>query len=175
MLDQNSSAVECLPVAVSPSGQAGERRQGLALQIFDQIPPGYVAFRIADHGSEPLIKRGEVVIIDNEDNRPEDGALFLCRYTGGSQQSLRINETFTRDVRIVEDGRTVRQTAWFLGHHCRPRDSSAAESWLIAGRHGAFVDGPYLGYGEGARALRDILIGRVVGILSSDSNSGRAQ
>jgi len=150
-------------------------RLGLELRVFCSIPVGFVAFAVSGGSCEPMIRPAEVAIIDPEDRSPREGGLFLCRHTGPSQQSLQINETFTRDVRIVEEGRTVRQTAWFLGHRCRPRDSSAVESWLIAGRPGALVDGPYLEYGEGARALRDILIGRVVGILSSDSNSGRAQ
>lgn len=168
MLDQNSSAVECLPVAVSPSGQAGERRQGLALQMFDQIPPGCLAFRVADHGSEPLIERGEVVIIDNEDNRPEDGALFLCRYVSASHQSYRVLETFLQDRNISMDGRIERQPCWILGNHHRPRSNAECLAWMKAGRPGAFCDGPYLQFDGNASILHNTLLGRVIGILAPE-------
>ena len=154
--------------AAPSTGEFHDGVRHLALFMFDHIPPGHLAFTVSDHSCEPLIRPGEVAIIDTADHEPEDGALFL-RKAGSVKSrnlSLSIVETILREANIVVDGEACPQPVWTLANHHRPRSQAEIVSWLRAGKPGCFVDGPFCHYGENAWYVRDLLIGKVVGILS---------
>ena len=159
--------------AVPPNFENDEAAPSLALRVFHHIPPGYLAFTVPDHGCEPLIRCGEVAIIDISDNAPEDGALFL-RKAGNSQTgyaTYRIEELIPHMCRTTIDGELGLHPAWYLGAHHRPKGRDEIVAWLRAGKPGIFVDGPYLQHPDSARMVRGMLVGRVVGVLAGATAS----
>jgi hypothetical protein len=145
---------------------------GPALRAFEQIPSDCLAYVVQDHSCEPLIRRGEVAIIDVSNHEPEDGALFLSQ--AGSVRNgnfkLYVVETILKHARVQgDDGQFIQRPVWYLGNHLRPHGAAQIEAWLRAGKPGAFVDGPYAHDGDKAWYVRSLLIGRVVGILGAST------
>lgn len=160
-----NSASKELP---APSWIEGEP---VVLQMHDRLPIGCLAFAIPDRSCEPLLRRGEIAIIDPfGDRAPVAGALYL-RWSvspawGGS---LRIVENHERMGHVAdEDGEIVsRRLSYFVAHN-RPR---AIEQWAVWSKEYGMIpmaDGPWDFARENSRTEFDRLIGRVVGVLAGD-------
>ncbi|MFM2278862.1 MAG: hypothetical protein RLZZ444_1093 [Pseudomonadota bacterium] len=137
-----------------------------AVRIFGQLPDGFLAFAIPDRSCEPLIRRGEVAVVDPEDREVVDGALFLMRYVGGAggqgRASLRVLEGFARPVENFS-GVICRPPAFYFVAHNRARP----------GRPGPFApaDGPYhIGPTHDDLTIPSV-VGRVVGIFAAHDSS----
>lgn len=131
--------------------------------VYDDAPIGCIAFVVADDETAPLLRPGDVVLIDTRDREPSDRDLFVIQWSSGRRS---IVETFLRQVRYEQgsDAEAVESFGWCVGAYSRPR--SYAEI-IAAARRGSFrpVDGPYAAEGAMAGYLQSKLIGRVVGLL----------
>lgn len=171
MYIQNSAANKRTPAASHQAFKMTQEDRGIALRIFDRIPANCLAFTVSGQSCAPLIRCGEVAVIDTKDNQPEDGALFLTRLGSDRNQHYKVLETFLRDCRIAIEGDFEQQRCWMLGDHYRPRSKEECVAWIEAGRGGAFCDGPFPQFDEGAAYLNKVLLGRVIGILVPEISS----
>jgi hypothetical protein len=147
-------------VGYTPSGRQSDLRPFI---VYDDAPIGCIPFVVADEETAPLLRPGDVVLIDTRDREPSDRDLFLIQRSSGRRS---IVETFLRPVRYWQcrDGEAVESFGWSVGAFNRPRGSAQI---MAAARRGLFVsvDGPYATEGAGAAYLQSKLIGRVVGLL----------
>lgn len=131
-----------------------------AVAVFETLPPGCTAFTVADHDCAPLLRPGDVAVVDLADRGLDDGELYLYRFgRGTSRPSQRIQQISLGMPLRSDPGRE----RWFVGPYARPRSraevlASAAAGTLVV------CDGPFTGAGLGY--LQDGIVGRVVGILA---------
>lgn len=122
------------------------------LQIFDDLPAGFLAIAIDDHCTRPLIEKGEIAVVDIGDRDLYNGALYLRRIVSSNgKASLHISEAYHIPRRWVDaDGNSALfPTTWFVPHN----------------RRAGFADGPWPLEPGAPLHPRDTIVGRVVGLL----------
>lgn len=130
-----------------------------AVPVFEALPAGCTAFTVADSDCAPLLRPGDVAVVDLTDRALDDGELYLYRFgRGTARPSQRIQQISLGASLRSDPGRE----RWFVGPYARPRSrdevlASAAAGMLVV------CDGPFSG--AGLAYLRDGIVGRVVGIL----------
>jgi hypothetical protein len=138
-----------------------------AFVVFDELPAGCIAFPIVNQDSDPLLRPGDVAVIDTNDRRA-DADLFLIEWGRSSPAGPRrvLIELYPKRGRYGVSA--MEGSKWYAGAYARPRTAEAAVAAIIAGdkKCSTFVDGPYDLEGErNGDYLPSLLIGRVVGIL----------
>ena len=117
---------------------------------FDRLPPNCIAFVVQNEESFPHLRPGEIAIVDTEQRDPVRNELFLVEYGRSSRPCRCVAELWTRQHRN-SDGEF---TGWWSGAYARRREA-------VFGRRIA-CDGPLL-----EQDMKDVVLGRVVGILES--------
>jgi hypothetical protein len=147
-----SALANCLPAPATESA--------LRLELFDSVPPWAVVHAARDDTTAPLIRKGEVAVVDSDGQTgwlPEHDGLFLVEYVTPAHGHFG-RERRTRA--IVQTRKSNRgDGTWYAAPYSAPRSSEEAERELRRGRL-TCVDGPY----PDAETLADKLIGRVVGL-----------
>lgn len=129
--------------------------------VFEQLPHGCFALEVTDYDSEPLIHRGEFVVIDPNDCEPVFGSLFLRRYN--SVPDLAIVEVLVSPFRKPSPGRKSRV---MLASHNRPRTIDEQVACLKVGGRMGWADGPFEVEGPLAWYIGSIILGRVIGLYA---------
>lgn len=138
-----------------------------AFVVFDELPAGCIAFPIVNQDSDPLLRPGDVAVIDTNDRRP-DADLFLIEWGRGNPIGPRrvLVELYPKRGRYGSPA--AEGSKWYAGAYARPRSHEAALAAIISGdrKCSTFVDGPYDTEDQpNGWYLPSLLIGRVVGIL----------
>lgn len=124
------------------------------------IKRGRTKFLVKDHYTEPLLYAGDWAAIDPDLRVPEDGGLFLIKWSGGKQEILQL---CLREFKNSEGP----FTAWMVAPFRRPRSHKAAEAWMEKTNVIDWCsDGPYP-----AKAMRELIVGKVVGIFRPDATA----
>lgn len=151
-------------LALKPQVEDG----AVVLELFDRLPTGCLAFTVPDHSCLPLIKRGEVAVIDpTGDRTPIAGALYLHwsvnSYGAGR---LRIVENYERQSRVREpSGLISEEKGSIFVDHNRPRHPSQWPAFAKEFGSIPMGDGPWCYDLNCHRDQFNKLIGRVVGML----------
>jgi len=137
-----------------------------ALKLFDAVPRGCLVHVAADGSAEPLIRVGEIVIVDPSDRRFVEvpGLFLICWASRGPERYA--TRRFSFALREVHPGRPPNDDLWWASPYNRPRSRAAAERDLAMARSIAVSDGPL-----SAVDMIDQIVGRVVGIYAP-SRSG---
>ena len=141
---------------------APDHRPELSLEVFDSIPAWAIAHAADDNSAAPLIRYGEVVVVESNGQAgwypADDGSLFLIEYVSPPPLSTLKYERRTRA--IVETRRSNRDPdKWYAAPRVAPRTLEAGQKQIRQTGILWGVDGPYT-----EEQLIDRLIGRVVGI-----------
>ena len=126
--------------------------------IYNDIPPGCIAFELPDDSCLPHFRAGEVAIIDSADRAPMHGELFLLQYRSGKDQIIR--ETTRQGI----NGSAV----WWIHPSNRPRSHEDRLRRMRCGLATITSDGPYADSDDHAGYVESLLKGRVVGLLEMD-------
>ena len=128
-----------------------------ALRLMDHIPDGHVVHAIADHSGDPLLRKGEIVIVDRRDHNARDGGIFLVER--GQRHSIDLR---TRDVVSIETREFTSTHGPMMGWWMHPVARLNEDVIAQAHRTGGFYmsDGPY---GDVCH-VNAVVVGRVVGI-----------
>lgn len=126
--------------------------------IYDDLPPGCIAFEAPDDTALPHLRAGEVAVIDTRDQVPMHGEMFLVHYQSSNQPCLL--ET-TR--RVIEAG-----PVWWLHPTNRQRSKAELKRRIRCGLGFVLSDGPYDAAPGRDQYVRDLIQGRVIGILEMD-------
>lgn len=153
-----------------------------ALQIFHELPAGFVAFALDDSSAEPLVKPGEIVVADVNDRVIHAGGIYLRRIVSGNGRArLCVKEVFTQPQRqLADDGTSYMADAFYFVSHNRPGSIEEWPAWARQnGGRMEMADGPFyppssVRHLQFWRDQVSTVIGRVVGILSISSASGAA-
>lgn len=159
-------------MATTPNRQIAEPQQPelRAFIVYDHVPPGCIAHQITDERSAPILRPGDVVLIDTRQREPMHRELFLIAYTPRSSDNtppMEIVEAYLRPGRYGSgpNGEMIDSHAWFVGAYNRPRSYEQMLAWGSSRKPIECVDGPYATEGRNAGYLQEKLRGRVVGIL----------
>lgn len=125
--------------------------------VYRRLPEACFAFELRDHSCEPLLHRGECLVIDLLDREPVEGELFLVEWSGGRREVV---EFLPRDV--------AGEPHWYLHSYNRPRSVDEVGEWLKRRWAGAFPDGPYAADAPPETHIRRRVVGKVIGILEMD-------
>jgi hypothetical protein len=126
------------------------------LLLFHNPPAGYLAFPINDDTARPVLRQGDIAIIDTDQREPVGHELYLIQWTSGRKQ---IVEVFSRIYR-GEGG--APRCGWYTGRPARPRTAVARQALVNLGLFQTLmIDGPRSHFGEA-------LIGRVVGVVTAE-------
>jgi hypothetical protein len=125
--------------------------RGRSLEMFDVVPPWATIHAARDDSMAPLIRKGEIAVIEGGDRAgllPQEGQLFLIEYSGTATSYDRFPRR-TRNIVVTRESKR-RDGSWYAGPLAHQ------------GRGGALhmSDGPY----RDADTIAHNLIGRVVGI-----------
>lgn len=159
-----------------------------ALQIFHELPAGFVAFALDDGSAEPLVMPGEIIVADVNDRDISVGGIYLRRIVSGNGHArLCVNEVFKQPQRQLADDDTwyMADAFYFVSHNpaglSEKLPAWAREEWPSwahpNGGRIAVADGPFY-QPLSARHLQywrsqvATVVGRVVGILSLTPASG---
>lgn len=116
-----------------------------ALEIFERIPPrDFDVAAVRDRSCLPLIRPGEVVVVDLNQTIPVDGGLFVIEYPRKRMDTDKWVSPSERNVVVTFE---------------------RGERWWVRRPRGVMADGPYPGIYE----LEQRLLGRVVGIFNPSS------
>lgn len=137
--------------------------------VYDRTPAGCMPFLIANDDTAPLLRPGDVVLIDTRQREPIHRELFVIDYQSGPKRLRRnVVELFSKVGRFGGGklGEHRERAAWYLGAYNRPRSAAEGEQWVRQGRPLRMVDGPLVAdHPPAVKYLRNQLIGLVVGIL----------
>lgn len=136
--------MNALPLSVREGGSPAN-----ALPIFDSVPAWAIAHAANDDSTAPLIRRGEVVVVESDGcpgHIPEEGRLYLIEWV--SPPHLRHRKRERRSRAIIRASVDKRGSWWARPH--RSRDGAV----LLCS------DGPYADRLD----LAEKLLGPVVGI-----------
>lgn len=136
-------------------------KKPLALEIFDrldQLPHSYFVHLANDNRNAPLIRNGEIVIVDQGGAQmggwyPIDGGLFVIEYR--SKLTDYPGQRYPRVSREIVQTCRDRRGRWLTGSL---RRGLATDGVFYCS------DGPY----PDEQMLADKLIGKVIGIFRSD-------
>ena len=151
----------------SDSGHADRDWSDSPIRVFDRLAEGQMAFIVPDSSCWPLIRPGEIAVIDCNDRELDTGALYLRRIVSSNRSArLTIVELVSRPLRAaVEPGQSAPSNAVVFVAHNRPCDMDDWPSWSAQFGPIPMGDGPYLVGHEAPREPFDSIVGRVVGIL----------
>lgn len=131
--------------------------------VYDCLPAGCIAFPVTDGRAEPLLRPGDIAVVDASDKIPAEGELFVIEWGRPYNPHRRLVEMWTREFHGA-DGKPF--TGWMVGAYNRPRTYQAAmEEARRTGVLRGGLDGPYRTDGEQAAYLPSILVGKVIGTL----------
>lgn len=150
-------------MATLPAIQQPELR---AYPVFDKLPKGCIMFPVVGEAAWPVLRHGEIVVVDTTQRDPIHGELFIIEFGKESgRPSKHLVETFGRILNLVTDGVAKPSLGWMVGAYNRPKTAEEARLWVDQGRANVFCDGPYASEGRNAGYLPSKLTGRVIGIL----------
>lgn len=154
-----------------------------ALMMFDELPPGCIAFPCTDESSLPHIRPGEFVVVDTADRTPRHGELYVIAF-GKDPRQRHICMARKRLMRWRPDERAT--PAWSVGAVVND-DVQRVRSRLVAAdltehqfnmalisanvRLGAWTEGPYAGHGQSWDHLRSCIVGCIIGLYAGDEPS----
>ncbi|KPM23228.1 hypothetical protein AAJ72_10000 [Citromicrobium sp. RCC1885] len=119
---------------------------GPALRIYDRVPHGHIAFAVPDDGCLPLLRCGEVAVVEDAPRTfPEDGAWYLFQWIREPRHEWE-RETILQSIGVACRGK---RGHWY-NRAPTPRIVGAVSS----------ADGPY----PDECAMAENIRGRVVGI-----------
>lgn len=133
------------------------------LELFEdltKVPARYIVHAASDNSNAPLIRHGEIVVVDTGGAcvtggwYPTEGGLFLIEYCSPPLSC----ERYARRSRSIVQTFTDRRGRWWAGSLRRG----------VQGRAIICADGPY----SDENALADKLIGRVIGLYRSAATIG---
>lgn len=131
-----------------------------ALRLFDTVPPGHLVHHASDDGAAPLIRAGEIAVIDPNvcDFFREEGGLYLICWGRRLQEKYgRAQLRFAlHEVHRSKHNHEHR----YASPTGRARSKEEAVRQALTGRI-RLSDGPY-----SEQAMADVVIGRVVGIYA---------
>jgi hypothetical protein len=159
--------------AGQPAGQhhssQSDQPSALALALYDELPEGFLAYSLPDHSCDPLIRVGEIAVIDIEDREPVYGALYLRRIISSNGcVSVRIVENLHHLGRFAgENGERCDEDCSVFISHNRPKGVEQWRAWSQRFGIIPLADGPCQLNRSSSRPALDSLLGRVVGILAS--------
>lgn len=156
-------------VATDSVAARGADGQHPALMVYDHLPDGFLAFMLPDHSCDPLVRHGEIAIVDVHDRTPEAGAIYLRRIVSSDGRA----RVFLHEIAIIArrpgpDGED--RDRWALVAHNRPRSADDWSAWSAQFGPVPLADGLYDPYGDPRAYPWDSLVGRVVGILTSQEH-----
>lgn len=134
------------------------------LAVFDDLPLGCIAFIVEDEQCWPMLRPGDVAVIDTHECEIETEGLYLYEYGRGTDYRNR------RIQQITEGGRgriNPDEERWWVGPYYRPRGQANV---IEAEMRGVVImsDGPFAGDG-GKAYLQERVIGRLAGVLAPHS------
>jgi hypothetical protein len=146
-----------------------------AFIVYDHAPAGCVPYLITNHDSAPLLRPGDVALIDTAQCDPAHGDLFVIEYGKGSPHPQKhVVEVMLRPRRYGcgsdRPGEYYDGVAWYTGAFVRPRSYEEYMARVengTASNGGCMIDGPVSDDEEGNAYMRDRPVGRVVGILQA--------
>lgn len=155
------------PPRVTPSRETLDQAHAAAdpppgaLKLFDAVPRGCLVHAAADGAAEPLIRAGEIAIVDPFDRRFVEvpGLFLICWASRGPERYA--TRRFSFALREVHAGRPPNDDLWWASPYNRPRSRAAVERDLSLSRSIAASDGPL-----SAVDMIDQVVGRVVGIYA---------
>lgn len=135
-----------------------------AFIMYDTAPRGWIPHLITDDEAAPILRPGDVVLIDPTQRDPIHRELFVIDYGRGQPGASRnVVEMKCQDH---TDGRREFR-GWWSHPYNRPRSRDESRRWIEERRRIRFSDGPIdAGNPDGMLYLRTKLVGRVVGLLS---------
>jgi len=131
-----------------------------AVAVFETLPAGCIAFTVADSDCAPLLRPGDVAVVDPADRALDDGELYLYRFGRGTARPSQRIQQISLGAPLRSDPDRER---WFVGPYDRPRSRDEVLTSAAAGRL-VVCDGPFTG--TGLEFLQGGIVGRVVGILA---------
>lgn len=133
------------------------------LKLFDHLPEGHLAVPVNDFCSTPLIRPGDIAVIDLENPWLEDGGLYLRRFIRRDNTShCSIWQARQRSMKF--DGADT--LCWQFEKHNKPKSFADLDGFMREFRFLPQSDGPYDLSRPGCEATRANIIGRVVGLIS---------
>ncbi len=114
--------------------------------IYDTLPDGMATHFVTDGRNEPMLRSGEVLVIDPSDCDPMHGELFAVQWKSGKLPSVELTTWLDR------------KDCWAIG---------GIQPAFVAERAGATaIPACYVGdYGYRTEYMREVILGRVIGIL----------
>lgn len=159
---KEAGAVAAVTPITSVAG-VGEPHQ--AMQLFDHLPDGFIAFAVPDHSCDPLIRRGEIAIVDIHDRMPEAGSIYLRRIVSSDGRArICLHEIALLARNPGPDGED--RDRWVLVAHNRPKSVEDWSAWSAQFGPVPLADGLYDPSGNLRGYPWDSLVGRVAGILT---------
>lgn len=152
-----------------------------ALMMFDELPPGCIAFPCTNESSLPHIRPGEFVVVDTADRTPRHGELYVIAF-GEHPRQRHICMARKRMARWQLDG--PEEPMWHVGAIVNDEWQRARSQLMAAdlpddrlnmaliGEHvrlGAWTEGPYAGHGTSWDHLRSCLVGCIIGLYGPKS------
>ena len=121
-----------------------------ALEMMRSVPEGCIAFPICDDSTEPHLKPGEFAIVDTNDRDPVVGELYVIerKWRSETERRREIVQVCRFAKSVFADG----SSALYVG-------SYVPDQYIRGIGKTRMLDGGYP-----AESLKQLLIGRVVGI-----------
>lgn len=117
--------------------------------VYDRVPAGHAAYPITDDRNAPHLHMGDFAIIDPSDTDPCEGELFLMEWHS-SPGHYSANETFSKPG----------ITGWCIGPVAQPE-------WVKEAIAAGAPPVRWCDFGYKTEALRERLMGRIVGLFQS--------
>lgn len=135
-----------------------------AFIVYDAAPRGWIAHLVTDDATAPILRPGDVALIDPAQRDPIQNELFLIVYGRGQPGERRA--IVEMDCRSHFSG-THHFGGWWSHPYNRPRSFEESRRWIEERRRIRFSDGPIdAASPSGMAYLRNMLVGRVVGLLA---------
>lgn len=122
--------------------------------VYDELPQGCFAFEVEDRQSEPHVRSGEFVVVDEADRMPVAGELFVCAFGTmyPNEKRLQVMEVSVCDFLSGHFMLSEVQPRWVGTLEGRPTQKVK------------FMDGPY----PPEHLTGNLFRGKVVGIYKPD-------
>ncbi len=131
-----------------------------AFVSYDRLPANCIAFPITNEDSIPHLRPGDVAVVDPSQRDPVERELFVIEYGRTHRPSRHVVELWTHVQHCLARGEFV---GWWSGAYARRQLNRRAAA---VASHFDMIDGPLVGE-EGIAYLKEMLIGRVIGVLEA--------
>ena len=101
-----------------------------AVPVFGTLPAGCTAFTVADNDCAPLLRPGDVAVVDLTDRALDDGELYLYRFGRGTARPSQRIQQISLGASLRSDPGCER---WFVGPYARPRSRDEVLASAAAG------------------------------------------